>query len=120
VARIDWPPQPFETAMSLESLPFPFAKFSQIVPSISQKTKGNFGRKELFQNLHLQKRVSSIPATGLPGKKSRKMRAMISYTELDGKWGQVTEIRRRLPALHTLTLSRFPTAITSPCIVLTA
>jgi len=41
----------FKTAKSLESPPFPFAKPSQIVPSISLKTKGNFGRKEPFQNL---------------------------------------------------------------------
>jgi hypothetical protein len=54
VVKIDQPPQPFETAKTLESLSFPFAKPSQIVPSISLKTKGNFGRKEPFQNLYLR------------------------------------------------------------------
>jgi hypothetical protein len=51
VVKIDWPPQPFETAKTLKSLPFPFTKPSQIVPSISLKTKGDLGQKELFQNL---------------------------------------------------------------------
>jgi hypothetical protein len=40
-----------EIALRLEELPFPSAKSSQSLPSISLKTKGNFGRKERFQNL---------------------------------------------------------------------
>jgi hypothetical protein len=58
--KIDRPPQPFETAKTLELLPFPFAKPSQIVPSISLKTKGNFGRKEPFHNVYLLRQVETL------------------------------------------------------------
>jgi hypothetical protein len=55
VSKIEPSRRPIETAKTLQQLPFPFAKPSQIVPSISLKTKGNFGRKEPFQNLWVLK-----------------------------------------------------------------